>query len=51
MNSGLVRAELDIGWFSKGKNVTPTGDVIGIATIRVGNLYCNATASISVVGP
>ncbi len=51
VNSGLVRAELDIGWFSNGKNVTPTGDVIGIATIRVGNLYCNATASISVVGP
>ncbi|MEB3187827.1 MAG: hypothetical protein VKP72_10365 [bacterium] len=51
VNSGLVRAELDIGWFSNGKNVTPTGDVIGIATIRVGNLYCHATASIVVVGP
>ncbi len=51
VNSGLVRAELDIGWFSNGKNVTPKGDVIGIATLRVGNLYCLATASITVVGP
>ena len=51
VNSGLVRAELDIGWFSNGQNITRSGEVIGLATLRVGNIHCFATASITVVGP